>query len=305
MSQRLAPHEREDGGERLLVGVDVREDQVLHRSLVLRARRPSQGGAPRSARASFRRGVAASCPPPGRPGGRRAPARRTVRAIVSRFAASGRLPSGGDAARAARRQVAAQPDRERARAGAPRGSRAARRRRRRRRPRGGRGARAARPPRAPRSRKAASPCVAEDLGHASGRARSSIQRSRSTERPAQRARPARGPRVVLPAPMKPTSTMRAAGGRVSHGRAPALEHVVELGEGDGRALRALDLASRPRRAEGGDRQRHGDAVVAVRRAPRRRAAAGRRRSRARRAAPRPRRPCRRSPSRGPRCGRSP
>src|SRR5262245_5762676 len=70
----------------------------------------------------------------------------------------------------------------------------------------------------------------------------------------------RGPTVLLPEPMKPTSTTRRTAPLAATRGSPA-EHGPELGEGDGRALRVLDLGL-ALRGKAGDGHRHRDAVVA-------------------------------------------
>src|SRR5437867_4683357 len=126
---------------------------------------------------------------------------------------------------------------------------------------------------ASRSRKKASPWLRK-IAATDSPVSSSISASMSTS--VQRRRSASlWPTVVLPLPMKPTSTTRRGGSATA--AAPvagdaALEEGVELREGDRRALRVLDVAVAVGRQRG-HRERHRDAVVAV--GPHARAAQGR------------------------------
>ena len=91
------------------------------------------------------------------------------------------------------------------------------------------------------ARKPASPSRREDLGHRSGRSRASISSSRSTNSQPELPRRGAARPCVLPAPMKPTSTTRAAGGRRRQRSAfrPRSSSDGELGEGDRDAARRL------------------------------------------------------------------
>ena len=222
-------------------------------------------------------------------------ARQVGRDIISRFPASGRRPSGGtrrrtvvqigSAARPLSHCVSALP-----------ASRAARRRRPRRPPPGGRAveqlaghrvllARGTPPRRGPRTPRR--------TGHAQ-RAPRCARPCRRTPSPGAR-RPA-GPTVVLPAPMKPTSTTRVLAGRsaLSHVPCPARGGRRTRGRRPRRTRRPRSRCA-PARRERGHRQGHGDAVVVVGAHRGARAGAGRRGPRGRRRSsstetPMPRRP---------------
>ena len=289
MSQRLRRTKRQDRGQRFLVGVDVREDQVLHRLDVLRAS-----------------GAAATAP-------LHDPARHLVRApracvhgqvgqAVGGFPlgeqrlhsltipASGRQPSSrnrgrGSCSRSQRSQTTTAPL-----AAAPRASRARRRRRR----------------RWPRRTRSAAASV---LGGAAA-----PRRGRTPRRARRRSRPPRWPARLLDQRVEVDESPAQHAGQDRADRALARPHeadeddprhlrpagaprqeVVELGEGDRGALGVLDLglALGPERRH---RERHRDAVVAVRAHRGAAQRPARRGPRGRRAAPRPRRPCASGPS---------